>query len=111
MNRPFRPVPVKYSALAKKVMRRLMTSGLTKLSTTAKWLLARITGPESGIYSRPSVFGLATKLSNGPMKTYLNSQYHMDPPGSGHTFKAFGQLYPGRVLRVSYRSSKTIGIC
>ena len=36
LNQPFRPVPVKYSAFARKVIRRRTTSGRKKLSITAR---------------------------------------------------------------------------
>src|SRR6201992_923315 len=80
LNQPFRPLPVKYSDFARKVMRRRTTSGRKKLSITARWLLARITGPELGTCSSPSTFGRPSNCSNGPRKMYLSSQYHMALP-------------------------------
>src|SRR3954454_20965688 len=53
-----------------------------------------MTEPESETYSSPSTLGRPSKVSKGPMKTYLNSQYHMDPPGLGRTGRCFGVTLP-----------------
>src|SRR4029079_12150964 len=53
-----------------------------------------MTALESGTYSSPSTLGRPSKVSKGPMKTYLNSQYHMDPPGLGRTGRCFGTTLP-----------------
>src|SRR5712672_745604 len=42
-----------------------------------------MTAPESGTYSSPTTFGRPKSESSGPMKTYLKSQYHIEPPASG----------------------------
>src|SRR6185312_5567381 len=69
------------------------------------------------MFSSPSVFGLVTNVSNGPMKTYLKSQYHMDPPDSGHFIGSFSPTVLTRCNgdhRSGYstaHSSTTIGIC
>ncbi len=51
------PVPLKYSDLARKLMCRGADSGITTLSTKDRWLLARITGPDSGMWERPVILG------------------------------------------------------
>ena len=47
-NQPSSPGWVKYSRLARKVIRRGTSSGRKNESTTARWLLARIAAPCSG---------------------------------------------------------------
>src|SRR6185312_14850421 len=100
---------------------------------TARWLLAKIIGPECGTYSSPSTFGRPSSDSKGPMKMYLKSQYHMDPPHNGAPDGALRQLYlrgvdattggaltlppsqgcadsvPGRSARVHYHSARPAG--
>src|SRR5512132_491064 len=53
-----------------------------------------MTAPSSGTYSSPSTLGRPSKVSNGPMKMYLNSQYHMDPPGLGRTGRCLRTTLP-----------------
>src|SRR5690348_11676587 len=74
-RRPTNPGWVKYSALARKVMRRDTSNGRTNESTTARWLLARIAPPCSGTCSTPSIVGLQSSRSSGPTSTNLDHQY------------------------------------
>ena len=53
-SRPLSPAVVKYSALARKVTRRLTITGMKKESQKDRWLLARIAPPCSGMFSSPS---------------------------------------------------------
>ena len=73
-NRPLRPVPVKYSALATKVTRRGSVSGMKSQSAYERWLLARIAGPSSGTFSAPCTWGRKTTRSSGPMATHFRNQ-------------------------------------
>lgn len=57
LSQPLNPVPVKYSALARKTTGRGVTSGITTLSMKERWLLARITAPRFGTFSRPTTTG------------------------------------------------------
>jgi hypothetical protein len=54
VSRPLMPRPVKYSAFATNVTRRRTTSGRTIESKNDRWLLARMAGPVSGTWCRPS---------------------------------------------------------
>ena len=56
-RKPFTPVPVKYSALARKVTRRLSDMGMKIQSAAERWLLARIAAPVAGTFSMPSASG------------------------------------------------------
>jgi hypothetical protein len=71
---PFTPVPVKYSALARKVTRRLRDSGMWIQSAAERWLLARIAAPVAGTLSVPSERGRKTACTTGPSATNLRNQ-------------------------------------
>lgn len=73
VSRPFTPGPVKYSALARKVMRRLRIAGIRKWSENDRWLPATMAAPSSGMCSRPSILGRKNNRRSGPMKTYLST--------------------------------------
>lgn len=73
VSRPFSPGPVKYSALARNVMRRLMIAGIRKWSENERWLPATIAAPSSGMCSSPSILGRNSNRSNGPRMTYLST--------------------------------------
>ena len=66
LTRPFRPRPVKYSALARKMTLRGSGSGPKKWSENDRWLLARMAGPSRGTFSVPSAHGRNTIARNGP---------------------------------------------
>ena len=69
-KKPFTPVPVKYSALARKVTRRLSESGMKIQSAAERWLLARIAPPVAGTCSVPSALGRKMTLTGGrPRRT------------------------------------------
>ena len=59
------PGSVKYSRLARNVIRRGTSSGRRKESATARWLLARIAPPRIGTCSRPSIVGRVRHASAG----------------------------------------------
>ena len=68
--------------------------------------------------SSPSAFGLdISSDSNGPMKMYLNSQYHMDPPAQGHHSLAaklcanFTDHVDGTTAQGLAHSSTVMGMC
>lgn len=69
VRRPLIPGPVKYSAFARKVMRRLMMAGIRKWSEKERWLPATIAAPSSGMFSRPSIRGRNSSRSTGPSTT------------------------------------------
>ena len=71
---PLTPVPVKYSALARKVTRRLRDSGMWIQSAADRWLLARIAAPVSGTCSVPSARGRNTACTTGPIAMNLRNQ-------------------------------------
>ena len=73
-RKPFTPVPVKYSALARKVTRRLRDSGMKIQSAADRWLLARIAPPVAGTCSVPSALGRKMTLTGGPTATNLRNQ-------------------------------------
>ncbi len=73
VSRPRRPGPVKYSALARKVMRRRRIAGIRKWSAKERWLPATIAAPSSGTCSSPSTRGRNISRSSGPSRTYLSS--------------------------------------
>src|SRR4051794_7235695 len=75
LSQPTGPGWVKYSRLARKVMRRGTSSGRKKESATARWLLARIAPPCAGTCSTPSMLGRKTSRSSGPRSTNLDHQY------------------------------------
>ncbi|SCE20928.1 hypothetical protein GA0115240_14377 [Streptomyces sp. DvalAA-14] len=74
VSRPLMPGPVKYSALARKVIRRCRTVGITKWSAKDRWLPAMMAGPLSGTWSRPSIRGRKNSRSSGPSSTYLSTR-------------------------------------
>lgn len=57
ITRPLKPLPCQYSTLARKLIGRGAVSGITTLSMKDRWLLARITPPLRGTFSRPSTTG------------------------------------------------------
>ena len=61
------PVPVKYSAFARTATRRGASVGITMLSMKDRWLLARITAPSAGTFSRPRTRGRSRTHSSGRM--------------------------------------------
>ena len=65
---------VKYSALARKVTLRGTITGKKNESQNDRWLLARIAGRSSGMFSSPSTHGRHSPRRNGPMKTNFASQ-------------------------------------
>src|SRR5688572_30715397 len=71
----------KYSALATKVMRRRRTSGRKIESQNEMWLLARIAGPESGMFSMPSTRTRQKNRSTGVSRS-LSTQYAIAPDGT-----------------------------
>jgi hypothetical protein len=71
---PFSPVPVKYSALARKVTRRFNESGMKTQSAAERWLLARIAPPVAGTCSVPSARGRMTTCRAGPSATNFRNQ-------------------------------------
>ena len=71
---PLGPVPVKYSALARKVTRRRSDSGMNTQSAADRWLLAMIAAPLAGTWPIPSTRGRNTSLATGPTATYLRNQ-------------------------------------
>jgi hypothetical protein len=73
-RKPFTPVPVKYSALARKVTRRFSESGMKIQSAADRWLLARIAAPVEGTCSVPSARGRKTACTSGPIATNLRNQ-------------------------------------
>lgn len=72
VSRPLSPGPVKYSAFARKVIRRLRIAGIRKWSEKDRWLPAMIAAPSAGMFSRPSIRGLNSSLSSGPSSTCLS---------------------------------------
>ena len=68
------PGVVKYSALARKVTLRGASNGRKKESQKDRWLLARIAGRSSGMFSRPSIQGRQIRRSSGPSMMNLASQ-------------------------------------
>ena len=73
-RKPLTPVPVKYSALARKVTRRLRDSGMKIQSAAERWLLARMAAPVAGTFSAPSARGRKTRRTAGPMATNFKNQ-------------------------------------
>ena len=65
---------MKYSDLARKVTLRLTTSGKKNESQNDRWLLARIAGRSSGMFSSPRPTGRHNARRNGPMKRNFASQ-------------------------------------
>ena len=55
---PLRPLPSKYSDLAKKVTRREVANGTTMESIKDRWFGAKIAAPVLGIFSAPSIQGV-----------------------------------------------------
>ncbi|SCE13982.1 hypothetical protein GA0115246_111337 [Streptomyces sp. SolWspMP-sol7th] len=68
---PLTPGVVKYSAFAMKVTRRSRTAGRKKESEKERWLLARIAGPSSGMFSMPSTHGRNATLSEAPRECFI----------------------------------------
>jgi len=66
LMRPFAPLPVKYSDLARKITLRGSGSGPKKWSENDRWLLAMTAGPSRGTFSVPSAHGRNTSARNGP---------------------------------------------
>ncbi|MND02589.1 hypothetical protein D3C83_220210 [compost metagenome] len=64
-------LPVKYSAFARNVMRRLRIAGIRKWSENDRWLPAMIAAPDAGTCSSPSMRGRNTRRSSGPSTTYF----------------------------------------
>ena len=56
-SRPRTPVPVKYSALARKETLRGAATGIANESMNDRWLLARSTPPSLGTLSLPRIVG------------------------------------------------------
>ena len=79
-NLPLMPGVVKYSALARKVTRRLTISGMKKESQKERWLLARIAPPVSGTFSAPSTYGRQIAFSHGPSPMVFRNQYSTQRP-------------------------------
>ncbi|CAM5293527.1 hypothetical protein SVIRM249S_00766 [Streptomyces viridochromogenes] len=73
VSRPLMPGPVKYSFLARKVMRRLRIAGIRKWSENDRWLPAMMAAPVGGTFPRPSIRGRKTSLRRGPSNTYLRT--------------------------------------
>ena len=73
LARPLIPVPVKYSALARNVTRRLSMSGRKIESENERWLEARIAPPVEGTCSPPRTHGRNSERSTGP-RTDLTAQ-------------------------------------
>lgn len=73
VSRPLIPGPVKYSAFARKVIRRFRIAGIRKWSENERWLPATMAGPDAGMCSRPSIRGRNTSLNSGPRSTYLST--------------------------------------
>ncbi len=67
---PRSPVPVKYSALARKATWRGAVSGITTLSANERWLLARMTGPVGGTLSAPTTSGRHNAIAVGRATTW-----------------------------------------
>jgi hypothetical protein len=74
---PFRPLPVKYSLLARKTTGLLSINGRKIESENERWLLARIAAPSEGILSEPRTQGLNMTLSRGPSTMFFSRKYHM----------------------------------
>ena len=72
--KPFTPVPVKYSALARNVTRRRSAMGMNTQSAADRWLLAMIAAPVAGTCSAPTARGRNTSFAIGPTATYLRNQ-------------------------------------
>jgi hypothetical protein len=66
LARPLTPVPVKYSALARNVTRRLSMIGRKIESENDRWFEARIAPPVVGTFSPPRTHGRNTERSTGP---------------------------------------------
>jgi len=64
--------PSQYSALARKTTRRGTHRGITMLSMNDKWLLATISEPVGGMFSRPSMTG-RQRVRNSAMTTNRDS--------------------------------------
>ena len=84
---------MKYSRLARNVIRRRTSSGTKNESATARWLLARIAPPRAGTCSSPSIVGRASRRISGPSSTYFDHQYstglltpHVDATSLGTLF-------------------------
>ena len=73
-SQPLMPRPSKYSALATKVTRRGITSGMNSQSEYDRWLLARMAGPSVGTPSAPSARGRKIVFRIGPISTHLSTQ-------------------------------------
>ena len=65
---------VKYSALATNVTRRGSVSGMNSQSAYERWLLARMAGPSSGMFSEPETRGRKTTRRSGPMAIHFKNQ-------------------------------------
>src|SRR3954449_12417527 len=71
---PLMPGVVKYSALARKVTLRGISTGMKNESQKERWLLARMAGRSSGMFSRPAIQGRQRRRRRGPRKMNLASQ-------------------------------------
>src|SRR3954452_17217767 len=79
---PRTPVPVKESAFARNTTLRGATIGITRLSAKDRWLLATITGPVGGMFSRPSTVGRQISFARGGT-TASTTSYIMGPSVPG----------------------------
>ncbi len=68
---PLTPGAVKYSDLAMNVTLRSSTAGRKNESEKERWLLARIAGPRSGMFSRPSTHGRKASFRDPPMENFI----------------------------------------
>lgn len=66
------PGVVKYSALAMKVTRRLISAGKKKESENERWLLAMIAAPSVGMFSSPSIHGRKKIRSSGATIIFIS---------------------------------------
>lgn len=71
--RPLNPLPVTYSSLPMKNTGRSQQIGMIIESMNVRWLPARITGPEPGMFSMPSIRGRNIRRRIGPSTALMSA--------------------------------------
>src|SRR5262249_2475782 len=88
--------------------RRFRTSGIRKSSRKDSWLAARMTGPSSGMFSRPIALGRYKRRRTGPRGTYFSSHQNAASPsprgpppvGPGHVVRLYGPKLGGKRIHM-----------